>query len=185
MKRRFDPRGLILFAVGLIVIVLDQIVKAEVRQHLPLNQSWNPIGWLDPIVTFTYLTNSGAAFGLFPSLGPVYVLVALAVIVVIIVFYRRLSEASWVLRLAFGLQLGGAAGNMVDRLWRGYVTDFIDFRVWPVFNIADMSVVVGTCLLAYYALFMDRQQGGQPLADRSPLPEQAPASDDVRETHSR
>jgi signal peptidase II len=156
MKRQLDPRGLVMVGIALVVIALDQYVKEVVRRNLPLNQSWMPIAWLDPIVTLTYVRNTGAAFGLFPSMGPLFAIVAIAVVIIVIVFYRQLSAASWVLRLAFGLQLGGAVGNMIDRLTVHYVTDYIDFRIWPIWNIADGAVVVGTCLLAYYALFVDR-----------------------------
>lgn len=155
MKTRFDWRGATLFAVALAIVALDQYTKVLVRGNLPLNTSWMPIPWLDPIVTLTHTRNTGAAFGLFPSLGGVFRLVSLVVVVAIIFFFRRLAATSWLLRIAFGLQLGGAAGNLVDRVVLGYVTDFIDVRVWPIFNVADSAIVVGTVLLAYYALFVE------------------------------
>ena len=155
LKKSF-VHGLVLFAIGLVVISADQYTKYLVRKYCPLNTSWNPIPWLDRFVTLTYVKNTGAAFGIFPDMSIVFAIIALVVVVLILVYYRRLSEVSWILRVAFGLQLGGAIGNLIDRVARGYVTDFIDVRVWPVFNIADSSVVVGTILLAYYALFLDR-----------------------------
>jgi len=154
--------GVFLFGVGLLVVGLDQYTKCLVRQNLPLNTSWNPISWLSPIVTLTYTRNTGAAFGLFPNLGIFLVVVALAVVVAIIIYYRQLAEGSGMLRLAFGLQLGGAVGNLIDRVCFGYVTDFLDVRVWPEFNVADSSVVVGTILLAVYALFLDPGGKGDP-----------------------
>lgn len=158
MKRKFDWRGLVLFAVSALVIALDQYTKALVREHLTPYVSWNPIAWLDPFVTLTYVKNTGAAFGLFPNMGALFIVVAIAVVVLIVVYYRRLAESSWLLRIAFGLQLGGAIGNnLIDRLFRGYVTDFIDVRIWPIWNVADASIVVGTALLAYYAIFCDHQ----------------------------
>ncbi len=171
MKRRPLWRGFILFAVAFAVIGLDRYTKHLVQTYLPLHQSWNPITWLEPIVTLTHVRNTGAAFGLFPGMGIVFIVIAIAVVVAIIVYFRQIAAASWVLQVAFGLQLGGAAGNnLIDRLIYGYVTDFIDFRVWPVFNVADMSVVVGTILLAYYALFMDRSRQSE-----KSLPEQPKA----------
>jgi len=166
LKRRIDWHGLFLFGISLLVIALDQYTKHLVREHLPLNVSWNPIPWLDPIVTLTHTRNTGAAFGLFPGMGFFFVIVALVVVVVIIVYYRRLAAGSWMLRIALGLQLGGAVGNnLIDRLCRGYVTDFIDVRVWPVFNLADSAVVIGTILLAIYALFLDpgRKDASEPV----------------------
>jgi signal peptidase II len=146
-------RLLLLYGIGFFIILLDQYTKHWVRQSIPLGVSWNPIAWLDPIVTFTHVRNTGAAFGLLPQLSGIFIVVALVVIVGIIVYYRQLAQASLLLRIALGLQLGGAAGNLIDRLVFGYVTDFIDFRVWPVFNVADSAIVIGTALLAYYALF--------------------------------
>jgi len=152
------------------VVALDQYTKHLVREYLPLNVSWNPITWLDPIVTLTHTRNTGAAFGLFPDMGLFFVIVALVVVVAIIAYYRQLAAGSWMLRIAFGLQLGGAVGNnLIDRLCRGYVTDFIDFRVWPVFNVADSAVVVGTILLVVYALFLDPgRKDTSESADRQP-----------------
>ena len=141
------------YGIGVLIIILDQYTKHMVRQCIPLGASWNPIPWLDPIVTLTHVRNTGAAFGLFPGLSTFFMLVALIVIVGIVIYCYQLDEASLLLRIALGLQLGGATGNLVDRLTLGYVTDFVDFRVWPVFNIADSAIVVGTALLAYYALF--------------------------------
>lgn len=155
MNAREHWRGAVLFGIALVVIVLDQYTKALVRQNLPLNTSWMPIPWLDPFVTLTHVRNTGAAFGLFPSLGGVFRLVSLVVVVAIIFFFRQLAATSWLLRIALGLQLGGAAGNLIDRLTLGYVTDFVDVRVWPIFNVADSAIVVGTALLAYYALFVE------------------------------
>lgn len=149
------------------VIALDRYTKYLARTYLPLRQSWNPIPWLKPIVTLTYIRNTGAAFGLFPNMSIVFVLIAIAVVVAIVIYYRQLATSSWVLRVALGLQLGGAVGNMIDRIIYGYVTDFVDFRVWPVFNVADASIVAGTILLAYYALFLDRpRESDKALADR-------------------
>ncbi len=176
MKRKFDWRGLVLFAVAAVVIALDQYTKSLVREHLTPYVSWNPIAWLEPFVTFTYVKNTGAAFGLFPNMGGLFIVVAVVVVALIIVYYRRLAESSWLLKVAFGLQLGGAIGNnLIDRLFMGYVTDFIDVRIWPIWNLADASIVVGTALLAYYALFGDRQ--GKPIETQVSAPADTSPSD--------
>ena len=156
LKRKLDYRGLVLFAIALLVIALDQYTKALVRKYLPVNTSWNPIAWLDRIVTLTHVHNTGAAFGLFPQGSYVFMGIALIAIAAIVVYHRQLSEGSRVLQFALGLQLGGATGNLIDRLVRGYVTDFIDCRWWPVFNVSDSSLVVGSILLAFFVLFLDR-----------------------------
>lgn len=152
-------RGVIdfaLFFVALAVIGLDQYTKHWVRQNLAPGTSYNPVSWLEPIVTLTYVHNTGAAFGLFPGMQYVFAGVALVVAVLVVIYHRQLTGDSLFLHLAFGLQLGGALGNLIDRVFRGRVTDFIDFRVWPVFNVADSSVVVGTILLVYYSFFLSK-----------------------------
>jgi len=161
LKRKVDWCGLFLFSVSLLIVALDQYTKNLVRSHLPLNHSWNPVSWLAPIVTLTHTRNTGAAFGLLPNMSIFFVVVALVVVAAIIIYYRQIAVGSWMLRSAFGLQLGGAVGNLIDRVRQGYVTDFIDFRVWPIFNVADSALVVGTILLAIYALFLDPGRKGE------------------------
>ena len=147
---------MLLFVIAVLVVGLDQYTKHLVREHIPVNTSWDPIPALGHLLTFTHVRNTGAAFGLFPKMGAAFIVVALIVVLLIAVYYRQLAGSSWLLTIALGLQLGGAVGNnLVDRLIRGYVTDFVDVHIWPVFNVADSSVVVGTALLAYYALFCD------------------------------
>lgn len=153
-----NRRTLILFAIALAVVALDQLSKALVRAHVPVNTSWSPVPWLDSIFALTHVRNTGAAFGLFPGASALFMLVKVVAVVLVIAYAGRISRISPLLRVAFGLHLGGAAGNLIDRVTHGYVTDFIDLRVWAVFNIADSAVVIGTALLAYYALFTE---GGQ------------------------
>ncbi|MBN1400447.1 MAG: signal peptidase II [Anaerolineae bacterium] len=162
MKQRSGLRQISLFLIAACVIALDQLTKWWVRAHIPVNRSWDPIPGLSRILTFTHVENTGVAFGLFKGMNWLFVIVAAVVIVLIVVYYRRLAAASWVLHVAFGLQLAGAVGNQIDRVLRGHVTDFIDVRVWPIFNVADSAVVVGTALLAYYAFFLDRGADEQP-----------------------
>jgi len=149
-------RNLAMFAIAVVVVILDQYTKAQVREHLPLNESWNPIPWLDRFVTFTYTRNVGAAFGLFPALSSVFKVIPIIVVGAIVFYFRKLAATSWLLQVAFGFEMAGALGNLIDRLTVGYVTDFVDVRIWPIFNVADASIVFGTALLAYYALFIDR-----------------------------
>jgi signal peptidase II len=148
---------LLLFPISLAVILLDQYTKALVREHLPLNVSVSLIPWLDPIVTFTHTRNTGASFGLLPNTNTLFMVIAGIVVALIAVSSQRISTPSNLLQVALGLQMAGAAGNFIDRLLFGYVTDFVDVRIWPIWNIADNAVVVGTILLAYYAIFVDRE----------------------------
>jgi signal peptidase II len=154
-----SQRSWILGLVAIGVIALDQYIKHQIRLTMPINSMWDPIPALDHIVTFTHLQNTGAAFGMFTDTNTLFAILALIVSAVILVFSRQLIQHHWLLPIAFGLQMGGALGNVVDRVMRGGVTDFIDFHFWPVFNLADSSVVVGTILLAIYALFLDQHEG--------------------------
>lgn len=143
--------GLIV-AVTALVLIVDQLSKAAIVRHLEPQMPWNPIRPLRSIFSLTYVTNTGAAFGLFPQLGNLYVFVALAIVAALLVFYRRFTLQSRLMQVCLGLQLGGALGNLIDRLRLGHVIDFIDFKVWPVFNVADSCIVVGVAILALFLL---------------------------------
>jgi signal peptidase II len=141
----------------------DQVSKGLVVAQLEEGQSWGIAPWLAPIVRVTHVTNTGAAFGLFPKLGGAYVVVAAVVIVIILLYSRNLPADRSLVRVSLGLQLGGAAGNLLDRLCRGFVVDFLDvnfwpLKHWPVFNVADASVVVGVALLALMMILEDRRE---------------------------
>ncbi len=149
---RYQWREALLVSVAAAVLALDQLSKAAVMRYLEPQVPWNPVGLLRPIVSLTYVTNTGAAFGLFPQLGNYYVVVALAIVAALLVFYRRFAVSQRLMQICLGLQLGGALGNLIDRLRLGYVVDFFDFKVWPVFNVADSCIVIGVLILAFLLL---------------------------------
>ncbi|HEX9925995.1 MAG TPA: signal peptidase II [Anaerolineae bacterium] len=136
--------------IAAIVFALDQASKFLVLQNIPLYESWSFFPALARIFRFTHITNTGAAFGMFPQLGSAFMIVAIIVILGIVAFYHQLpTENLWV-RISLGLQLGGAMGNLLDRLVHGHVVDFIDIGFWPIFNLADLSIVVGVSILSYH-----------------------------------
>ena len=135
----------------------DQITKHFVRESLFLGESW-PKGWP---VTFTHVENTGSAFGLFTN-QTIFLIVASFIAMGFVVYMLRKSGSSPWLKVSLALMLGGGLSNLVDRLRFGSVTDFINFPVWPVFNVADSSVVIGIVILAYYALFLDRSVTNPP-----------------------
>jgi len=151
-------------AVAIVTLVIDQISKWVVMTNFRPGESWNPVAALDRWVSLTYVTNTGAAFGLFPDFGGVFMIIAVVVIVAIIVYYRHLPSDHWLIQVSLGLQLGGALGNLLNRLLYGHVIDFIDFKVWPVFNVADSSVFVGVVILAFY-LFRHGEDWGLEVRD--------------------
>jgi signal peptidase II len=128
---------------------LDQWTKWLVRSNLPFQSPWNPpwLEWLSPYARIVHWHNSGAAFGSFQSGNTVFTVLAILVIFAILYYYPRVDPRDWTLRLAMGLQLGGASGNLIDRLQRGRVTDFISIGTFPVFNIADSAISVGVAVL--------------------------------------
>ena len=130
------------------VVALDQFTKYLIRTRLAFGEIWMPIKAIRPYVHIIYWTNTGAAFGMFQQGGMVFTILAVVVSVAIIWYYRNSDSASWPVRIALGLQLGGALGNLLDRLLRGTVTDFIWFSIFPaVFNVADGAISLGVALL--------------------------------------
>ena len=150
-------KWLLLLVVTAIVIAADQISKALVVANLSLYEEWAPIPALRSFFTITYVQNTGAAFGILPDGGAFFVIVALIVIGIILYFYRQLPDSLPLIRVALGLQLGGALGNLLDRVRLGYVVDFFDFKFWPVFNIADSCVVVGAIALVLLMWWDERR----------------------------
>ncbi len=138
--------------VAILTLVADRISKWVVMANLRPGESWNPVAGLERYVSLTYVTNTGAAFGLFPDYGTIFMIIAVVVIVAIVIYYRRLPGDRWLVQISLGLQLAGALGNLLDRLRYGHVIDFIDFKIWPVFNLADSSIFVGVVILAFYLL---------------------------------
>lgn len=145
--------------VAAMVLLADQASKYIVLSNLSQGEMWNPIPFLRPFFTITHVTNTGAAFGLFRDQGTLFSIVAFVVVAGILVFYRYLPADQFWLRVSLGLQLGGAVGNLLDRVRLGRVVDFIDFKIWPVFNLADTAIVVGVGILAFYLLFSKEEAG--------------------------
>ncbi|NLG87256.1 MAG: signal peptidase II [Firmicutes bacterium] len=138
-----------------IIVALDQLAKALIRRSLLPGQSL-PI-W-PGIFHLSYVQNPGAAFGMLRNQTGLLVVVTAVVVVAIVLYAGRLEPHMSLLRWAMALVLGGAVGNLIDRLRFGYVVDFLDFRIWPVFNVADIAIVSGVGLLFIYLL---RSEGKQ------------------------
>lgn len=143
----------LLLGLALSVLVLDQSVKQAVSQNLRDGRVLNVFGGL---VRLDYTLNTGAAFGMLRSGGLLFAIIAATVSAGILFYYRRVTSSGLLVRAGLGLILGGAVGNLIDRIRLGYVVDFIDLRWWPVFNLADSAIVVGVSLLALHALIQPR-----------------------------
>lgn len=151
---------LVLFGVGGTSIALDQWTKWLVRTNIEFGMQWLPdsLIWLSPYARIVHWYNKGAAFGMFQNGNTVFTILAFIVIGAIIYYYPRVEAGDWTLRLAMGLQLGGAAGNLIDRLRVGQVTDFISVGTFPVFNIADASISVGVAVLLLGVWLNERKE---------------------------
>jgi signal peptidase II len=148
-----------IIGIAAVVFGLDQASKFLVTQYIPMGGSWSIIPAFERLVKFTFITNTGAAFGLLPQLGDVFTVVAVVVIFGIIFFHRQFPTGNLWVRMSLGLLLGGVMGNFVDRLFRGYVVDFVDIGFWPIFNLADASIVIGICILTYHLWDLDKATG--------------------------
>jgi signal peptidase II len=147
----------LLFGVAGLVLIIDFLSKEIIRNNLPLYTYWAPYPSLEQFFRFTHTSNTGVAFGLFQNANLFFAIFASIVSIGIIIFNQKLEPGNALLRIALGLQLGGALGNLLDRILFGSVTDFLDFGPWPVFNIADAAVVAGVILMAYVLLQEERQ----------------------------
>lgn len=150
----------LLAVVAALIFAADQWSKALVIQRLALGETWRPLAGT-PILewfAFTHTKNSGAAFGIFPSGGWFFVIVAVVVSLGILWYYPRLPRDHWWLFLALGLQLGGALGNLADRLRIGHVTDFVHIGNFAIFNVADSAVVCGVLILGLHMWQEDAQR---------------------------
>ena len=146
-----------------IVVALDQWTKWLVRENIQFGGMWLPesLIWLSPYARIVHWYNSGAAFGLFQNGNLIFTILAFIVIGAIFYYYPFVQNEDWTLKLAMGLQLAGAAGNLVDRLMMGKVTDFISIGTFPVFNVADSSITIGVIVLLLGVWIKERKEKGK------------------------
>jgi signal peptidase II len=133
------------------IIVLDQLTKILIQRNFALHESLEVI---ENVFHITFVPNYGAAFGILKDKTFFFILTSLIVIISFLFYLKYVPKEKKVLRYALVLQIGGAVGNLIDRIRLGYVIDFLDFRVWPVFNVADMAIVFGVGLLIYQILLI-------------------------------
>ena len=181
-KRPFILTDTMTMLVFALTLAADQLSKVWVREGLRIGESVPAEGFL----RLTHVTNSGAIFGLFPNQAVVMTGASLVGIAVLVYFYHAHAGRDWRVRTSMGLLLGGAVGNLIDRFVLGHVTDFLDVGAWPVFNLADSSIVTGVIILAVVYLFpnfLASQPEAPPEAasvapDDAPAPDGGPSADD-------
>lgn len=144
------------FLIIIAVVISDQIIKNHVVGTMALYES---IPVLQDIFHITYIHNTGAAFSLMAGKISVLILLSLFMIIAAVVFMLIMRKKGHPLMMtSVALIAGGGIGNLIDRIALGYVVDYLDFRVFPIFNLADIAVCVGCGLLVLYVLFFDGKQ---------------------------
>ena len=151
-------KDFVLIQLALIVFLMDQFSKFLVRDLLLYRESFPATGFF----RFTHTFNTGSAFGIFRDQNTPLILVSFLGIAILIMIYRSQQVPSGLLRLSLGLQIGGAFGNLVDRLRLGHVTDFMDVGAWPIFNLADASIITGLVILAWVFLVAESGEANRP-----------------------
>jgi signal peptidase II len=144
---------IVLYAVATLVFIADRLSKWWVVSSFMPGESRILV---PHVVWWTYVQNTHGAFGLFGDRSWLLIFLAICVLAAFWFSFREMAERSLVVRIALGGILGGAMGNVVDRLQHQYVVDFIDFRWWPVFNVADSCISISVCLLVISTLMKDR-----------------------------
>src|SRR3954465_4918730 len=157
------------FLVAAVVVAFDQLTKAIIRAELELGESWPNDDWL---VHIRHLSNTGAAFGMLQDAGVFLTVTAVMAIGAIVFYYLFPPFENGLLRAALGLELGGAAGNLVDRIRFGEVTDFIQFPHYPAFNVADSSITIGLVVIVGFFMLIEGREK-KPGGPETPEPRQA------------
>ncbi|MBQ6618216.1 MAG: signal peptidase II [Phascolarctobacterium sp.] len=135
--------------VALFVIIFDQLTKYYVVSNFYLGES---VPVIENIFHWTYILNPGAAFGMFEGSRWFFVVIAIGVLVGIWYMKDEINEGGWMMQYGAALFGGGAIGNLIDRARSGLVIDFFDFRIWPVFNVADIAICVGVAMILWKVL---------------------------------
>lgn len=157
LKHLFQKYGFLVVISG-IIIALDQWTKSIIRANLVLGDVWMPLEWLSPYMRIVHWSNTGVAFGMFQNMGRLFTILPFLVTGLIIYYYAQVPNPDWALKTALSMQMGGAIGNLIDRLTIGHVTDFVSVGNFPVFNVADASITVGVGILLVDMLIQERRE---------------------------
>lgn len=145
MRRGFKRFGSLIISITLFIILFDQITKRLVQTKMHLFQS---IPVIPKVLHFTFIINTGAAFGILKGKQGFFFFTTILAVILIFSFIKDLKDDNVWGAVSLSLILGGALGNFIDRIFYGYVVDFIELKInWPIFNIADMSIVIGIMLM--------------------------------------
>ena len=152
--RQIHHRSLHLWTglLALVITGLDQITKALVQRTLGPTQAHQQVALISDWLALAYVENRGAAFGVLAGQGIIVTALGLAALSALLAYYRQAARGSPWLAWSVGLIVGGALGNLIDRLRLGFVVDFVAVGPWPKFNLADSAITIGVGLLALHLL---------------------------------
>jgi signal peptidase II len=156
-------RLLLVVGVAIVVFVLDRVTKTWVANNIPLGTARPVAG---EYVRIVHAQNTGAAFGLLPERTTLLSVLSVLAVLAIVYYYRQIASSSALVSATLGMQLGGAAGNLLDRVTQGYVVDFVDVGIGDVrfwaFNVADSSIVVGIILVTLALWYEEHRAAPKP-----------------------
>jgi len=136
--------------IGIALVIIDQVIKYIVNINMLLGQTY-PL--IEDFLYITYVKNTGIAFGLFKNNNIFMIILISVIILIVLYFYNKEKNKVFSLNIAITLLISGAVGNLVDRIYYGFIVDYIDFTFWPAFNLADSLIVIGSITLAVYLIF--------------------------------
>lgn len=142
--------------LAVVIVIIDQLSKFYIQGHMVIGMS-TPV--IQDVFHITYILNPGAAFGLFEHQTAFFVIIAICMCLAAIYFYPQIPKHHQLVRAGMGLMVGGAIGNVIDRINTGYVVDFFDLRIWPIFNIADIGIVCGVGCIIFSILYLYKEDG--------------------------
>ena len=142
-------RDWIFYVLTIVVIICDQLTKYVVRETIPLYETFIEVG----IFSIVHGQNTGSAFGLFAGFTNYLIIASLIGLALILYFFVKQASANLFVRIAVGLIVGGAVGNLIDRVKDGFVVDFISVGWWPAFNVADSAISIGMTVMVLFMIF--------------------------------
>ena len=174
VRRPAASRNLFVTA-AVVTLLLDQLSKWAVLRYLPLDTSFpGPESMIARVFTFSHVRNTGVALGLFQGKNSFFLALAAVVIVGLVLYELRTDAHDRMLHAALGMQVGGALGNVIDRVRLGHVVDFLSFKIfWPVFNVADSAIVLGVAMLSWHFWREERRREQAAQAATALVPESA------------
>lgn len=143
----FRNKHFLFFSLALVIVLLDQLTKILLTANISLGQS---LVIIPNFLSLVYVQNTGAGFGILKGFGFFLIIISLLVIIVIFDYYKKITLKQKLLLFSTAILLGGVVGNLIDRLFHGFVIDFINFNFWPAFNVADMAITIGVVGLILY-----------------------------------